>query len=601
MRFRKLAIFVAQSLLAISITACGGGTSTQPPPPAPLFTSSPTTSATEAVSYAYTLTATDPAGGTVSFALTSAPTGATLSGNTLSWTPAHNQSRIANNFSVTATTSSGGTAIQSWTVTPAGTVLISWTDTYWTASGPTPDPNQLSIPGHPRAIVTQSDGSFLILTGSMVSPGNFAIPAVPAGYFLLALTPVANFVTSSSAFDFGRDIVGHQLAVLPAPITTTIDITGTNLDPTPGNDVLAAETDSATIQFPLSTSTNGDTSASVGGIMNTNIDFSSVGTIFLGQYLPSATGNLPDLALDLAATDSAPMIKNGQTNNITQTLTSSPRTTLEVDIKGSQWAALVANVSPAIATPFDSAFFVSAQPFVTDRFAVPLNSALGPDVPLLAPFPTLPFFGPLVSSCGDDSGNASSNTPLGQPPILTDQDFGTVTYGDPFPATWPRFESYCQRATTQVTFPNSPTPVTVQLDFGAITAVSSAPIVPLMAAPLNPTVDGANFFAAATITTQSPTIAWSAPSGFTPTAYTVSVLNQLATPDGSVFAVRIAQYSTTKNAITLLPLATGQTYLFLITAKLDGHANVETSPNRSQLPVAFASTLSAPITINSAP
>jgi hypothetical protein len=600
MRSPKPALAVAHLVLAVALAACGGSSSTQPPPPSPLFTSNPTTSATEAVSYAYALTATDPAGGTVSFALTSAPTGATLSNNTLTWTPTHNQSRIANNFSVTATSSSGGSAIQSWTVTPAGTILISWTDTYWTASGPTPDPNQLSIPGYPRAVVTQSDGSSLTLTGSMLSPGNFAIPAVPAGYFLLSLTPVINFVTSSSAFDFGSDIVGHRLTALPAPVTTTIDITGTNLDPTPGSGVFIAQTDSD-ILFPLSTTTNGNTSASVGGIINTNIDFSAVGTIFLGQYLPSATGNLPGLALDLAATDSSPMIKNGQTNDITQMLTSGPRTTLEVDIKGSQWAALAANVSQATATPFDSAFFVSAQPFVTDRFALPLNSGLGPDVALLAPFPTLPFISPLSNSCGDDSGNASSINPLGQPPILTDQDFGTVTYGDPFPAAWPRFESYCQRTTTQVTFPNSSTPVTVQLDFGAITAVSSAPVVPLMAAPLNPTVNGANFFTSATITTQSPTIAWSAPSGFTPTAYTVSVLNQLTTPDGTVFTGRTAQYSTTKNSITLLPLATGKTYLFLITAKLDGHANVETSPNRSQLPVAFASTLSAPITINSAP
>ena len=600
MRSSKLTLTLAQTILAATLVSCGGGTSTAPPPPAPVFTSTPVTSATEAIAYAYTLTATDPAGGTVSFALTSAPTGATLSSSTLSWTPAHNQSRIANNFGVTATTSSGGSATQSWTVSPAGTILISWTDTYWTASGPTPDPNQLSIPGYPRAIVTQSDGSSLIITGSMVSPGNFAIPAVPAGYFLLSLTPIANFVTASGAFDFGSDIVGHQLTALPAPVTTTIDITGTNLDPTPGSGIFIAQTDSDTL-FPLSTTTNGNTTASVGGIINSNIDFSAVGTIFLGQYLPSATGNLPGLALDLAATDSSPMINNGQTNDITQMLTSSPRTTLEVDIKGSQWAALAANVSQATATPFDSAFFVSAQPFVTDRFALPLNSGLGPDVALLAPVPTLPFINPLSNSCGDDSGNASSTTSFGQPPILTDQDFGTVTYGDPFPAAWPRFESYCQRTTTQVTFPNSPTPVTVQLDFGATTAVSSAPVVPLMAAPLNPTINGANFFTAATITTHSPTIAWSAPSGFTPTAYTVSVLNQLTAPDGTVFTARTSQYSTTKNSITLLPLATGKTYLFLITAKLDGHANVETSPNRSQLPIAFASTLSAPITINSAP
>jgi hypothetical protein len=601
MRSPKPALAVAQLILAMALAACGG-TSTQPPPPAPRFTSSPTTSATESVSYAYSLAATDPAGGTISFALTDAPTGAILSANTLSWTPTHNQSRTANNFSVTATSTSGGSGTQTWTVTPAGTILISWTDTYWTAVGSTPAANQLSIPGYPRAVVTESDGSSLIRAGSMLSPGNFAIPAVPAGYFLLALTPATNFVTSSSAFDFGRDIVGHQLTALPASVNTTIEITGTGLDPLPASGLLAAETDTSNLPFPLSTTpTIGLTTASVGGILDSNIDFSTVETIFLGQYVSGTTGDLPSLALDLAATDSTPMLMSGQANDISQMLTPSPRTTLEVDIKGSQWAALAQNTSPAVATPVSSAFFVSAQPFVTDRFALPLNSGLGPDLALLAPFPTLPFINPSSSSCGDVSGSTSSINPLGQPPILTDRDFGTVTYGDPLPAAWPRFESYCQRTTTQVTFPGSPTPVTVQLDFGAITAVSSAPIVPLVGAPLNPTINGANFFTAATISTQSPTIAWSAPVGFAPTAYIVSILNQLTAPDGTVFTGRSSQYSTTKNSVTVLPLTPGQTYLFLITAKLDGHANVETNPNRSQLPVAFASTLSAPITINSAP
>ena len=72
----------------------------------------------------------------VSFALTTAPAGAVLSGNTITWTPTTPQSRIANKFRVTATAAAGDVSTQSWAVTPSGTVHLSWIDTYWKASGP---------------------------------------------------------------------------------------------------------------------------------------------------------------------------------------------------------------------------------------------------------------------------------------------------------------------------------------------------------------------------------------------------------------------------------------------------------------------------------
>jgi hypothetical protein len=41
--------------------------------------------------------------------------------------------------------------------------------------------------------------------------------------------------------------------------------------------------------------------------------------------------------------------------------------------------------------------------------------------------------------------------------------------------------------------------------------------------------------------------------------------------------------------------------VFLISAILDGHANFEASPNRSALPTASVSVVSAPITISTGP
>src|ERR1039457_6948808 len=119
------------------LTACGSsGSSSSHTGQAPVFTSTPVTAATQVVGYSYQIEAIDPAGGSVTFALTTGPTGAAINGNTVSWTPTGAQSRVSNNFEVTAATASGGTATQSWMVTPGGTITVNWVNNYWEANGP---------------------------------------------------------------------------------------------------------------------------------------------------------------------------------------------------------------------------------------------------------------------------------------------------------------------------------------------------------------------------------------------------------------------------------------------------------------------------------
>ncbi|HET8967205.1 MAG TPA: putative Ig domain-containing protein, partial [Candidatus Acidoferrum sp.] len=118
----------------------GGGSSTAPPAFAPTFTSVPPTAADEGADYTYQPVAASPDGTAVTFSLSSSPTGATLSAGVLSWTPTHDQSRVPNQFSVTATNGKGGSATQSWTVTPSGVVAISDVITYWNSAGPQAQP-----------------------------------------------------------------------------------------------------------------------------------------------------------------------------------------------------------------------------------------------------------------------------------------------------------------------------------------------------------------------------------------------------------------------------------------------------------------------------
>src|ERR1039457_1195963 len=219
MRHRRLltsvplsfALCVLAFLSLAFLTACGSsGSSSSHTGQAPIFTSAPVTAATQDVGHSYQIEAVDPSGGSVTFALTTGPTGAAISGNTVSWTPTAAESRVSNNFEVTATTTSGGTASQSWMVTTGGTITVNWVNNYWAASGPVQVPQPPSAGANLSAMWTNADGSITVQKGSATSPGVFSIPNVPAGYYWLQ-TLGGTFWTNVSTFDAGSDIAGAPL------------------------------------------------------------------------------------------------------------------------------------------------------------------------------------------------------------------------------------------------------------------------------------------------------------------------------------------------------------------------------------------------------
>jgi hypothetical protein len=186
----------ALSLLLIALflsylVACGRNSYSAPQNP--VFTSTPVTAASQGASYIYHMTATDPAGGTVTFSLTTAAAGASLSGATISWAPTAAESRVSNSFTAKATTPSGGSATQSWTVTPTGTVTVNWVDTDWTPAGPLQIPKLTDLV--PSALVPQPDGSLELLSGTLASPGVYNIGQVPGGYYWL--------IQGTSAWPYG--------------------------------------------------------------------------------------------------------------------------------------------------------------------------------------------------------------------------------------------------------------------------------------------------------------------------------------------------------------------------------------------------------------
>jgi hypothetical protein len=195
-------------------------------------------------------------------------------------------------------------------------------------------------------------------------------------------------------------------------------------------------------------------------------------------------------------------------------------------------------------------------------------------------------------------GPGSFVLPPSEPPITTDQDFGNVQYGDPFPSTWPRVFTFCQTASVPVPIPSSTTPILFQLVDTQISSLPTSAISPLIGQVQNPTINGMSLFVAGSVSATGATLKWTAPSGMTPPGYEITAFTAGAFPNGAMSYLPDSVFYTAKTSALLPPLQAGKTYVFLIAAILDGAANFETQPNRSALPIASVSIVSAPITVN---
>jgi hypothetical protein len=595
---------IAFASLALFLSSCGSSSSsTAKSAQAPIFTSTAPTAAAQGSAYSYTVAATDPAGGTVTYALTTSPTGAAIGSDNITWTPTAAQSRTGNSFTVTATTSEGGSATQSWTVSPTGTVTVTTTSTNWTASGPVTFPG-----GYPvvDAFLQNSDGSISILTGSLISDGVYNISNVPAGYYWLVLgnntTQEFNaFWTNTSNFDAGQNLVGSPTPITSTPETTTfiLSLSGLNTATPPGYVVFATDNTipaPVALQPPAGAGTLNIVFATTYGPDST-VDWSQIGNAFLLQYDAASVGSLNFLTLGPELTLSGLAFTDGATNNLTETLQPSPQVFLNLAVEGSQWADLFNNAAPSVATPESSWLSVSAQPYVTGGVYTSQDYQ-GPDLFLAMPTP-VPELGstpvpPLFANCAPGFSMLSN-----EPAILTDQSPGTLQYDDPFPSSWTRSLSFCESGAAIIPVGTPPINVNFMFSSGVTSAPSSNPIVPLVSQVQSPTINGGSLFTAATVNTTALTLSWLAPASGSPYGYSVtSWLVTSLPPSGAQFS-SAGTFSTSQTSVALPPLTAGSTYIFEITTMVDGSANIQTSPYRSTLPTGYATVVSAPITISS--
>jgi hypothetical protein len=573
--FGVLAIFLL--VIALVTAGCGGGGSStatpiQPPPAGTQFSTNPPTTAAEGVQYAYTMAATDSAGGAVSFALTTGPTGAALSGNTLTWTPTQAQSRTSNSFMVRATNASGGTATQSWTVTPTGVVRGTRINTFVTENGDVLQPDdmtRLTVAAH----VPNGSGTYTTLAGVGGTDGTVSIAGVPAGYFWLQNDQ--NFIwTNASTVDMGYAKLGRpDLVFRTSPTWITFDLNG-----------FSAWQNGDAFEWYVA-----NTNAAVLNTNNFTVGAMTLNYVDLierwSQYLTDAVKGDRAYAGQLVAE-----VHSGKSIQVLSKILGS----LEVTVADGGTATITGTMTNVTKSSFLRANFRSSA-FSQYRASVNPQAVNDSTYVLLGTLPGGSARG-LVGYPAYLLTHLNANGPL-----VNDADLGDIAYGNPFPATWAPVLQYAHYFTLQYTAPGATNPIAAYpLVYVATTTLPTVTdaLQPLIGPAALPQINGRDFFLNQTAVGQTPTISWQAPSAGTPTGYGITLYR--LSPNGADSKVEVLAYLwTDSNSVTLPPnlMSPGNTYtyLFRLRSFYDPGMDLKTAPYRQSFPYAYADAFSGTV------
>jgi hypothetical protein len=586
--------------------------------PAPVFNTTPPTASAQDALYSYTISATDPAGGAVTFSLTSAPEGAALNGTTLTWTPNWNQSRIPNGFTVTATTDGGGSAAQSWSLAPDGTVYGHFLLHFWGGNNEEVVPERdFSVPPVGRNSGTllvwapQPDGTLATIQGIGFADGTFQFPNVPAGNYIFSLNGQPGLVQgtqeSSSTIYWDADEDGFPV-LDPShwwPEALTINVTG--FDPAVA----------ATDEFDLYDRDGGWSFTSFPSDGDTGFTFAIP---FLLQNAPTVDDRFvavetrgvpgtdpftshvegPSLIQLFSQINNVPEIGTGTVVDFSGELEITTPANLDLNIDFSSIANGFTNAAPGSSVP--NVFAVLA----TSTEKTPFSSLSDPQINEITPILAEAFIqGPVFPGDPDPwpkDANGNDTWPA-------NQDFGTLTYNDPFGTREKTVYIVDAQANFSIPIPGSADPLPWTIDMSYAVTNLSGTISAFMLPPANAKADGVDFLTGGTVSSATPTLSWDVPLGRPngPTdvvTYDVFICEPQASGGGKgggggvscVFDFLANNVTTNSFVVPAGILQTGHSYIFNITAgSVRDYDPV--NQQRFSYPIAFSQVTSAVMTV----
>lgn len=563
-------------LLPVSffLAACGhGSTTTTTTGVAPIFTSTAPKLAREGVNFVYDLTATTTDGSTVTYTVSSGPSeatitssttstdsdGNTVSSATLNWVPTHAESRTADAFTIKATTSNNGTVNQTFSVTPNGTVDGTVVDHAVTTGGIV-DVNADLTAATIEILLPDGTGGYNSIHGSGDSSGNFSVPNIPPGSYLLHISRTLSGVTSnryiwttSSDVDAGTLLEGRPDVVPGTGVSIHASSIGTS-NPGTGDTVQWVSPDARAYNASTLTGITNPWSATfaqTGGL----IDSTKGDRAYLVHYKPvGTTYNISAITEDIEYKSIT------ETSNSTVTLTGNMTAingqTTDPVIKLTQFDAILTTLAN-LGTPVKTFALNDVGYSGTEGFVAGV---------------------PLVTA------NLSG--------VATDVDLGSITFGTVTPSGTAAYHvsDVAPRSYSGGLVLNA------GLDlYSEAVPTSSTSIVPVIGAPRSVLVNGFDFFSNQTVTTTEPPIAWSNPSTGTATSFELAIYDlssASATPQATLYV--------TGTGVTIPPnvLVSGKSYAFTLTAVSNSNNTFSTAPFRQGTTVARTTVASGVMTIS---
>jgi len=423
---------------------------------------------------------------------------------------------------------------------PPATQTVTGTEIGHYKNGPLPvDLSTVAV----AAYVPNGSGGYNVISGSGSSAGTFTINNVPSGFYLLQLGS-SYLVTSNTVVD-ADFISDFRSNAVPANSSTTVTFDLTNLNSWQGSDVfeMVCPNNSAYTEFD---GTLGET-AFVGTFPYApffTVDLSDASQGDRYVILQLSTQNVGGLLFTGAARAFFPpkfTQAQGSDTQISGKLVTLPQTDeFEANINGADLTAQALAANP-------NATLIGTN-VVLDAYPGSVAKGERTSTPDLVGY-NLSFF--------SSGANITTNT-----------DFGKVSYGNPFPATWPLYDLYSWFATTNYLAPGATNNLPLAtFEVGSNTALptSTSPIKPLVGVVINPTINGQNFFTDQSGVGLTPTLKWSPPSVGKATFYEVDIF-QLSNVGGNTVETGFTTFRTQSGALTIPQglLSAGQGYAFVI-------------------------------------
>jgi hypothetical protein len=526
----------------------------------PTFTSTPNLAAAQGVEYTYTVTASTPDHEAITFSLRG-PVGAVLeNGNTVTWTPTASEARKTNAFAITATSSSGGKAIQTFRIDPTGTV--SGTEINHFLGGATVPVDLSSQPV--AAYVPNGSGGYNLIAGTGTSTGTFTINQIPGGFYLLQLGSL--YFWTQNGTTHADTYADTRSGPAQAGPSTTVTFNLSNLNAWQPTDILELiSPNNAT--YSSFDGTSGETTFAgtypyTGALSNAALGDHYYST----QLITQPIGGSPFVALGRYFAVPKFTQADGSDTTIAGAMKTIPQTEqFEANINAADISKAAADVNAAGSLSDTSVFL--------DAFPGSLENGIATASPDLV---------------GYSLGN-------GLPFLNSNADLGPVFYGNPFPAPWPLYTGYIWSVEVPYKAPGATSSTDLfgsVFGFGTTLPTTTQPLELLISGPTSPTVNGEKFASHLSGIGLTPTLAWSAPATGTASYYQLFVWR--LTKDGTASLVTlIGTLQTSATSLTLPPslLVSGDAYVFDLWAYTVPTYNVAW-PLRFRLPYGAADVMS---------